>query len=465
MVVLYYSYSKYSIEKRILLFILIPFLSLCSPLFEVIVALILRSSYENLKEDTEIEQTNSSEQNINLLQPQMADFNIDDFKIETLNRFKNGAGVIHDLSFFIPSIGIALLLFKNEYFEYSIFLIIAIILIWYTFAKILSYIYKAFYGKFHKEGFLDQLINSRDYLKAIQKNITEFKKSEYEFKKFEIERAQGPKIAFLKASMKPQLSKDFQYFDKKGDWMNRQRVKLKLIWLESVKDTEVLVKRSGNPISEVPKVRMDKIDFLHKWDLNDYYTYPFAEKILAEYGKVLENNKDNVLLRDESVLPVDKTFIKKAIYYSLDYLELENAFHKLEYDHNRKYLLKTINIFLDKFFVSDSDNKDAFGGGKSGIDSSDYEYLDFVDWRSEEQWLLDASIHSVNGADDTALAILGKALQFYPLSTSLISLLGITHLNIAEEKLEKNEKQLAIDSFKKAAKLGNDEAIKWLEGN
>lgn len=454
MLYLYYYYSTYSYGKRIVAYISIPFLSWTSPIVELIGNVL----YNIIGEESESENSssNSSRRSFKFTEePSLEDFGLDQFKVDSFVRFKNRAKFFHDIVFFIPSTIVTLLLFKIGLFENPILIIFTVLLIWATFVYILDLIYEKFYGNSSFENFLAQLTDSREYWVSISQGIIDYRMSEYRYQKEKLDAIRSKKVLILDSSMRSNLIKEFNDLDNEGDWVNRQKANLKLIWLETSKKNIISI---HNP-QEIPYN-----EFQFKWNLGDVFSYLFAEEILNKFGEVLENNFEKKLYRDESELPVPRIYIKKAIYFSLDFISTESNLIKIPNIENRKLAIKVANMSLDNFFISNSKSQD-IGNLRAKEFDYDTNYYQYIEWWNEDKWLLEASTYSVHGNDKLVISIIDTALKYYPKSKSLTALLGITYLNMAEAKLEIDESELAILDFTKSAKLGNEEAINWLIEN
>jgi tetratricopeptide (TPR) repeat protein len=262
-----------------------------------------------------------------------------------------------------------------------------------------------------------------------------------------------------------------------GDWKRRQEITLYLIWLDTIKKVES--NNASNRISNKNKESIftqlspDNIKLPNKWDLYDFYCYPFSQEIISAYGKVLAENDYKGIYKPDSILPVPKHYIKKAILFTFDYLNLKESIYEVTEKNKRADNLNTVNTFLEVSFI-DTGNCDL---PKSSIENfnvgdvikeklpkrNELDDLNLIDWRSETDWIVQGVHYAEKKQYHYAFACYENARKISPESNQLNEILSLTYLTKGEEHHDKGESELALENIKKAAELKNNEAIKWLE--
>lgn len=200
--------------------------------------------------------------------------------------------------------------------------------------------------------------------------------------------------AYFKVRKK--LNDDFLQAEFLGDWRRKQEINLHLLWLEVLKDVyskDMLGnKKSDNDEFVISDLSLSKIQFPLKWKLDDLFCFPFAQKILSEYGRVLAENDYEGMFKPDSILPVPKAYIRKAILFTLDFLTLDEPIYIVHDKDKRIENLKKVSMFLNLSFI-DTGNIDL---PKSGIENhrvgnsikekltkhTELDDLSLIDWRT-----------------------------------------------------------------------------------
>lgn len=265
----------------------------------------------------------------------------------------------------------------------------------------------------------------------------------------------------------------------KGDWENRQRINLKIIWLKTIRDVERVHKNNLTNKNEgkhlIPVFTEDEIDLPTKWNLDDYYCFPFSQEIIASYRKVLVENSYKGMYKPNNILPVSKKVIRKAIYFTFDYLNKKDPIYQIEDKDKLVENLDGINSLLNISFIETGNddlpksNRENYKIGKLYDDKQDkYNELNdlkLIDWRSEFDWIIKGIKYTNKELYDYAFACYNEAMRISPDNNKLKTALGITYFVMGESKYEKGEKENGIESIRMAAHYKNEEAIKWLNHN
>ena len=159
--------------------------------------------------------------------------------------------------------------------------------------------------------------------------------------------------------IRKKLTEDLVQANFAGDWHSRQEINLKLLWLEIVKETEgrgFLGNRKDDLLLPMlSKLSEKDLAFPISWKLDDDRVKLFAEKIIREYGRVLAESKYKGMYKPDNILPLPKSFIKKSIFFILDYGSYNSAPTKFE---NKDQLFENLNTqsrILNSYFVDTGD--------------------------------------------------------------------------------------------------------------
>ncbi|GEM_PF-5597136 len=276
--------------------------------------------------------------------------------------------------------------------------------------------------------------------------------------------------------IKRKLEDDLRQANFSGDWRKRQDINLKLLWLKTYYDIKSeMLSNSNQDYDEtalIAKFRENDFKFPIKWELDDFYCFPFSQEIVGAYGKVLAENAYKGAFKPNNILPVPKEFIIKAIHYTFDYIgQKESMYHVSDKDKLAENL-SSIHIFLLKSFIDTGDDDlptESLENYKAGKEYRDGQIkydavteLKLIDWRSEAEWIARGIQYAEKEQFDLAFACYDQAKKVAPGSKDLKTMLAITYLTIGERQFDKGEKQLALENIKKSAELKNEEAIKWL---
>ncbi len=291
-----------------------------------------------------------------------------------------------------------------------------------------------------------------------------------------IKRKKESNTPYLK--IKKKLDEDLLQANFSGDWKRKQEINLHLLWLKTLDEVEsrdMLFGRqkNENKATLLAKLTFDDIKFPLKWKLDDLYCFPFSQEIISAYGKVLAENNYKGMFKPDSILPVSKNYIRKAILFNFDYFNLKESIYEVPDKEKRIENLSSINIYLDMSFI-DTDNDDLPQSGHENYKvgnaikkklptHNDLEDFNLIDWRTEKDWI----VLGINYADkeqyDSALACYEQVKKINPDSKDLKSVLSLTYLQKGEQHYKNNESELAFENIKRAAQLKNEKAINWLE--
>lgn len=272
------------------------------------------------------------------------------------------------------------------------------------------------------------------------------------------------------------LNEDLLQANFSNDWKRTQEINLQLLWLESLVQVERLnnVGRAVefNEKLYINNLTIHEIQLPQKWTLNDLSCFPFSQQIINSYRKVLATNEYKGVFKPESILPVPKKYIKKAILFSFDYFNLKDPLYEIPNKDEQADNLNTINFWLGNFI----DNGD-IDLPKSGIENyhvgnalkeevttqTELEEFNLIDWRNDNDWMIRGAHYADEKRYDYAFACYEKARKINPKNENLKSIPALTYLKKGEEHYDNGEIELAFENIKKAAELNNEEAIKWLE--
>lgn len=277
--------------------------------------------------------------------------------------------------------------------------------------------------------------------------------------------------------IKKKLDEDLLQANFSGDWKRRQEITLQLLWLKTIKEVETSAifgrSKSQSERSILSKLTLDDIKFPVKWKLDDFYCYPLSQKITSVYGKVLADNDYKGLFKPDSILPVPKKYIRKAILFTLDYIDLEDPIYKVPNKDKLVHSLNNCNAALYMFFI-DTGNTEL---PKSGIENSqignlvkeklpDYDQLEdlsLIDWRTETDWIVRGINYADNEQFRNAFACFEEVKKINPDNKEIDSVVSLTYLEKGEKHYENGEHEIGLEDIRKAAELKNDEAVEWLE--
>ncbi|WP_026764442.1 tetratricopeptide repeat protein [Sediminibacterium salmoneum] len=277
--------------------------------------------------------------------------------------------------------------------------------------------------------------------------------------------------------IKKKLDEELLQANFSGDWKRRQEINLQLLWLKTINEVESrdMFGRKKDEIetSLLATLSLDDIKFPLRWKLDDLYCYPFSQEIISAYGKVLSENDYNGMFKPDSILPVPKNYIRKAILFTFDYFNLKEPMYSVPDKDKRADNLNGVSVFLDMSFI-DTGNIDLPRSGTENYkvgnaikeklpEHNELEDLNLVDWRTETDWI----VLGVNYADkeqyNYAFACYDQVKKINPDNKDLKKVVSMTYLYKGEQHYEKGENELAFENIRKAADLKNEEAIKWLE--
>jgi hypothetical protein len=279
--------------------------------------------------------------------------------------------------------------------------------------------------------------------------------------------------------IRKKLEEDLMQYKFSGDWEQCQRINLKLLWLKTIKEVESRDSLGNRQeVSDdqlLSKLTFEDIKFPLRWSLSDFYCYPFAQEIISAYGIILANNDYNGMFKPESILPVPKEFIRKAILYTFDYFNLKSPIYQVPDKANRAKNLNQVNAILYISFIN-TKNEDL---PKSGIENynvgnsfkqkqSEYNEvndLKLIDWRSDLEWIAKGVHYTDAKQFDYAIASFDMAKIINPNSKDLQIISAITYFTMGLEHFKKGERELAFVYINKSAELQNEDAIKWLKEN
>lgn len=276
--------------------------------------------------------------------------------------------------------------------------------------------------------------------------------------------------------IKKKLYNEINQANQTGDWKKRQEINLQLLWLKTINEVDNGNIAGGKGQSKkytlFNTISLDDIKFPVKWNLDDLYCYPFAQEIIYAYGDVLAENEYEGMFKPESILPVPKNYIKKAITFTFDYFNLKEPIYSVPDKIKRVDNLNTIKVFLDLHFIpTDNDElpKSSAENYKVGLKIQDklkkpneIEDLNLADWRSDSDWIVRGVRYAEKENFKYAFACYEQAKKINPQNKDLVPILSLTYLHIGEQHYEKGDVQLAFENIRKAAELNNKEAIEWL---
>jgi hypothetical protein len=151
------------------------------------------------------------------------------------------------------------------------------------------------------------------------------------------------------------FKEEYLLADFSGDWKKKQEINLQILWLKTVLEVENKLKQESNNSQgetyHIIKLLIDDVRFMSKWELDDFYCFPFAQAIVESYKKVLSDIGFNAMYKSNSILPLPKNYIRKAILFLLDYLRLENPIYEIS--NKQQYIddLHLISADLDRLFI------------------------------------------------------------------------------------------------------------------
>lgn len=279
--------------------------------------------------------------------------------------------------------------------------------------------------------------------------------------------------------IKKKLEDDLLQANFSGDWKRWQKINIQLLWLKTLIEVEsrdmFKTKKDYGEKSLLAKLSFEDIKFPTKWKLDDLYCYPFSQNIISAYGKILAKNDYNGMFKPDSILPVPKEYIRKAILFTFDYLNLKEPTYKVIDKDKIADNLNEVNFILYEFFI-DTENIEL---PKSSIENfevgdelkkrqKEYDELEdfnLIDWKSDQDWIIRGAHYANDSQYDFSLACFDHAKKINPNNKDLKNVYATLYFLMGEEYFEKGERNLAIDYIKKSAELENEDAIKWLKEN
>jgi tetratricopeptide (TPR) repeat protein len=276
--------------------------------------------------------------------------------------------------------------------------------------------------------------------------------------------------------IKKKLDEDLIQAKFLGDWKRRQEINLQLLWLKTLSEVEsrdAFGRKKAESEKLLAMLSFEDINFPVKWRLDDFYCYPFSQEIISAYRKILAENDYRGMFKPDSILPVPKSYIRKAIMFSFDYFNLNESIYDVPDKDKQADNLNGINVFLDLSFI-DTGNDDL---PKSGTENykvgnaikkklqthNELDDLNLVDWRTETDWIVRGISYADKGYYDFAFACYDQANRINPGSKDLKPVLSLTYLYKGQQHYENGENELALENIRKAAELNNEEAVRWLE--
>jgi len=265
--------------------------------------------------------------------------------------------------------------------------------------------------------------------------------------------------------VKKKLEDDLQQANFTGDWRKRQEINLHLIWLKTLNEVDM-----SRETSLLANLSFDQIKFPLKWKLDDIYSFTFFDEILSAYGKVIAKNAYGGLCKPDSILPVPKNYIRKAILFNFDYLIIEKTIYKVPDKDKYAEILGSGQVQLELWFI-DTGNDDLPQGFVHDITDKTFleklgerevEVLKLIDWRTEREWFLNGVHHMRNNHFDHAVACFEQVKKLNPEHKDLEKALYLAYYNKGVKHYEKGKPITAIENIRKSAALGYEVAINWL---
>lgn len=260
-----------------------------------------------------------------------------------------------------------------------------------------------------------------------------------------------------------------------GNWKKKQEANLQLLWLKTILETEKkkLLNRPGTYHEDnlINSLTFEIIKFPKTWQINDITSYPFAHHILAEYRKILLNKEYKGIFKPESLLPLPKIYIKKAILFTFDYINLKDPVYSIPDKENLADNLNTISVLLDNFIDTNGMAlpNSGINNYKIGIsikeESKEKEIseLNLIDWRTESNWIAHGVRYAENGLYEYAFACFDQVKKINPSNQEINNVISFTYFYKGEELYHKGEFEAGLIDIKKAANMNNKDALKWLE--
>ena len=249
---------------------------------------------------------------------------------------------------------------------------------------------------------------------------------------------------------KRQLEDQLKLVNFTGDWQKRQQINLHLLWLETINEevsTGILEKyKETDKTSRLITLSFEYIKFPLQWELDDLFGYPFTQKIISAYANVLAKNDYKKNSIPDSILPVPKEFIRKAIDFTITFLNLEKPIYEVIDKDEHSDLMNALSYLLDKDLQK-----------KSTI-----EILNQLFEREQEFKSLGLKF-AIEELWDCALACFEQVKEINPESKDIRNIVSLTYLEQGIYHYKKGEKTFAIKNIQKSAELNNEKAIKWLE--
>lgn len=277
--------------------------------------------------------------------------------------------------------------------------------------------------------------------------------------------------------IRKKLEEELSQAEFSGDWHKRQETNLYLIWLEAISIVESTdlygYTKDEEHDSLLSKLSIENIKFPSQWNLHDIYSYPFSVGITRAYGQVLANNDYKGMFKPDSILPVPKEYIRKAILFSFDYFNLKETMYEVSDKDERRENLSAINVYLDMSFV-DTGNEDIpkiagenYRVGKvfkeRQMEPKGINDIKLIDWRSDLEWVAKGVYWADEGNYEYAFACYDQAKKLGLIKKELDIVHSATYMTKGEEHFDKGEVELAFTEIKKSAELGYEEAKEWLK--
>lgn len=278
------------------------------------------------------------------------------------------------------------------------------------------------------------------------------------------------------SKIKSRLEDDLNKAKFLKDWEKIQELNLYLMWLKTlyeVENTDILGnQRTGDEQTLFSTLTFDDIKFPLYWNLNDLYCYPFSQKIISAYGEALSKNEYKGIFKPDSILPVPKNYIRKAILFTFDYMNLEKPLYKIRDKDAYAAHLNGVNYYLDCTFIdtgniklpkTSMENYDVGSNIKSSIEEHDQvKDLNLIDWRTDDDWLVRGVRYADEESFDYAFACFDNAKKINPKNKDLNLIVSLAYFCKGEIHFESGEKELAFENMEKAAELKNEKATEWL---
>lgn len=135
-----------------------------------------------------------------------------------------------------------------------------------------------------------------------------------------------------------------------NDWEKRQEIALNLLWLDCIKNEEAILKEIFGQFylkglaNNISNLNVEDFTFPEELDPNNLIHLKFSEKVIQNFGAVLENagKWKNCLYKPDSILPYPKYYI----IFNIEFILSEGKISEKMKQH-----LKASLTFLDSYFI------------------------------------------------------------------------------------------------------------------